>query len=49
MLIIFDSPLGGEQTGHILKLRVDAEGALTLDFDEEPHLWPMSLRVFREV
>ncbi|KAI9642689.1 hypothetical protein NHQ30_008420 [Ciborinia camelliae] len=47
--VVFKCELGGEQVGHILKVRVDIEGALTLDFDEEPDLWPRSLRAFREV
>ncbi|RAL65480.1 hypothetical protein DID88_001046 [Monilinia fructigena] len=47
--VVFKCHLGGEQTGHILKVRVDAVGALFLDFDEEAHLWPQRLQHFREV
>ncbi|KAF7855406.1 hypothetical protein EAF04_010149 [Stromatinia cepivora] len=46
--VLFKCHLAGEQMGHLLKLRIDAEGALTLDFDE-PHLWPTSLQAFREL
>ncbi|KAA8571419.1 hypothetical protein EYC84_001422 [Monilinia fructicola] len=47
--VVFKCHLGGEQTGHLLKVRVDAVGALFLDFDEEAHLWPKRLQDLREV
>ncbi|KAJ8059582.1 hypothetical protein OCU04_011237 [Sclerotinia nivalis] len=47
--VLFKCHLAGEQMGHLLKLRIDAEGALTLDFDDEPRLWPTSLQAFREL
>ncbi|TGO83762.1 hypothetical protein BPOR_0596g00040 [Botrytis porri] len=47
--VVFKCQLSGEQAGHIIKIRIDAEGALTLDFDEEPRLWPKTLQAFREL
>ncbi|KAF5868485.1 uncharacterized protein Bfra_012396 [Botrytis fragariae] len=47
--VIFKCQLSGEQAGHVIKIRIDAEGALTLDLDEEPRLWPNTLQAFREL
>ncbi|ATZ49496.1 hypothetical protein BCIN_04g06360 [Botrytis cinerea B05.10] len=47
--VIFKCQLGGEQVDHVMKIRMDAEGALTLDFDEELRLWPNTLQAFREL
>ncbi|KAF7896512.1 hypothetical protein EAF00_006526 [Botryotinia globosa] len=47
--VIFKCQLGGEQADHVIKIRIDAEGALTLDFDEESRLWPKTLQAFREL
>ncbi|KAM0180552.1 hypothetical protein ACHAPF_002259 [Botrytis cinerea] len=46
--VIFKCQLGGEQVDHVMKIRMDAEGAMTLDFDEELRLWPNTLQAFRE-
>ncbi|CCD45150.1 hypothetical protein BcDW1_10604 [Botrytis cinerea BcDW1] len=46
--VIFKCQLGGEQVDHVMKIRMDAEGAMTLDFDEELSLWPNTLQAFRE-
>ncbi|ESZ90970.1 hypothetical protein SBOR_8633 [Sclerotinia borealis F-4128] len=47
--VVFECRLGGEQADYLLKVRIDAEGALTIKFDEEPRLWPASLQAFREL
>ncbi|KAM0138753.1 hypothetical protein ACHAO1_003352 [Botrytis cinerea] len=47
-ILTFVSQLGGEQVDHVMKIRMDAEGAMTLDFDEELRLWPNTLQAFRE-
>lgn len=46
-ILTLDSGLGGEQAGHQLKLRLDSDGALTLDLDEELGFWPVDLQAFR--
>ncbi|KAF7946175.1 hypothetical protein EAE96_009178 [Botrytis aclada] len=47
--VIFRCQLSGEQNGRVMKIRTDAKGALTLDFDEELRLWPETLKEFREL
>ncbi|TEY36168.1 hypothetical protein BOTCAL_0563g00040 [Botryotinia calthae] len=46
-VVIFKCQLNGEQVDHVIKIRKDAKGALTLDFDKELRLWPHTFLAFR--
>lgn len=48
-ILTFVSQLSGEQVDHVFKIRKDAKGALTLDFDKELRHWPHSLQAFKEL
>ncbi|KAM3072525.1 hypothetical protein ACMFMG_009321 [Clarireedia jacksonii] len=49
MPVIFQCTLAGEQDGYNLKIRIDSDGRLSLDFDGHIDQWPSGLRPFHGV
>jgi hypothetical protein len=48
-MLTFGSTLAGEQAGRNLKIRIDPDSRLLLDFNEHVDGWPSGLRQFHDV